>query len=72
MTTVEFVRLLREAYAFPDYASDNLDSAEEILEEMREEANVYRLDIEPFFRHLFAEAEHGEAMLEMMKRHFLK
>lgn len=63
MNKQEFLQLLGAAYGFPDYFSLNLDSAEEIVEDLKEEGEKGQLSLQPFFDALLA----GEPMEERKK-----
>lgn len=52
--------LLGGAYHFPDYYAHNLDSAEEIIEDIKEEKQVDKLSIRPLFDALLAEEAEAE------------
>jgi len=48
--------MLGEAYRFPAYYSHNLDSAEEILEDLKEEQGAEKLSLRAFFDTLLSDA----------------
>lgn len=54
MTKNAFLKLLGKAYNFPEYYSLNLDSADEILEDQKEESEKEKLSLERFFYELLA------------------
>ena len=60
MTKTTFLELLGKAYNFPEYYSHNLDSADEILEELKEEKGKEKLSLEPIFQALLAEESEEE------------
>ena len=66
------MRLLGEAYQFPEYYSHNLDSADEILEDLKEEKEEEKLSLQPFFDLLLSEEpeEERRKVWEFMKDHF--
>lgn len=72
MTKSEFCELLSRAYDFPQYYGYNLDAADELLEEMKEEDGVDRLSLEPLVELLFAQAsdEDREIIWEFLGDHF--
>ncbi len=72
MTLKEFLLLLGQAYDFPDYYGVNLDAADEILGEIRDEIGPHRLSLEPLFRTLLSEATTDEqwALWRLMRDHF--
>ena len=43
------MKMLGEAYNFPDYYSGNLDSADEILEDRKETLGKEKLSVRPLF-----------------------
>lgn len=60
MNKEEFMELLGQAYGFPDYYAHNLDSAEEIIDEIKERQEKERLSLEPFFSELLSEVSAAE------------
>lgn len=60
MNKKEFMQLLGKAYGFPDYFSLNLDSAEEIIEDLKEEGEKDKLSLMPFFDALLAQEQEAE------------
>ena len=60
MTKREFMKLLGKAYRFPGYYGLNLDSADEILEDRKEDLGVEKLSLKRFFDVLLADASHEE------------
>lgn len=72
MTLEDFLLLLGQAYDFPDYYGVNLDAADEILGEHRDEIGPHRLSLEPLFRTLLSEATADEqwAMWRLIRDHF--
>lgn len=72
MTKSEFADLLARAYHFPEHYGYNLDAADEILEERKEEEGVDRLSLEPLIELLFAQAteEDREIIWEFLGDHF--
>jgi len=72
MNKKEFMQLLGKAYGFPEYYALNLDSAEEIVEDMKEEEQKDKLSLKPFFDALLAqEAEaEREKIWAFMRGHF--
>lgn len=72
MNKTDFLRLLGTAYDFPDYYSENLDSAEEILADRKEDAGRDRLSLRPLFDALLAEAdpEEREGVWALLRDHF--
>ncbi|MCB0563405.1 MAG: barstar family protein [Phaeodactylibacter sp.] len=60
MDKKEFMQLLGKAYGFPDYYSLNLDSAEEIIEDIKEEEEKDRLSLKQFFDELLAQEPEEE------------
>ncbi|MCB0376580.1 MAG: barstar family protein [Lewinellaceae bacterium] len=55
-----FMELLSEAYGFPNYYAHNLDSAEEIIEDIKEEKQIDKLSLRPFFDALLAQEPEAE------------
>lgn len=49
------MKLLGEAYGFPNYYAHNLDSAEEIIEDIKEEKQMDKLSLKPFFDELLTQ-----------------
>jgi len=72
MTKEQFMHLLGQAYHFPEYYSLNLDSADEILEDLKEEAGQEKLSLRPLFEALLAEAtpEEQQKIWELIRDHF--
>ena len=60
MNKQSFLQLLGRAYTFPDYYAANLDSAEEIIEDLKEEQGRERLSLAPLFHALLEEASPAE------------
>lgn len=60
MNKEQFMQLLGEAYSFPEYYALNLDSADEILEDRKEEQGKEKLSLRPLFDALLAEAPEEE------------
>ena len=60
MNKKEFMQLLGKAYGFPDYFSLNLDSAEEIIEDLKEEGEKDKLSLMPFFYFFLAQEQEAE------------
>lgn len=55
-----FLELLGKAYGFPDYYTFNLDSAEEIIEDRKEEEGRDKLPLKPLFDALLAQMPEAE------------
>ena len=75
MTKLDFLQTMAHAYNFPDYFGDNLDSADEILTDLREAkapnaTEAPALSLAPFFRELLAEAENAEGCMTLLREHF--
>lgn len=72
MTKADFLRLLGQAYDFPDYYGHNLDAADEILSDMCESSATDRLSLLPFFDTLLADVpkEERAAILRLLDKHF--
>lgn len=72
MTKAEFADLLSRAYDFPDDYDFTLDTADEILEELKEEEGVDYLSLEPLCELLFAQAseEDREILWDFLNDHF--
>jgi hypothetical protein len=73
MTKAEFADLLSRAYDFPDDYDFTLDTADELLEELKEEEGVDYLPLEPIFELFFAQAsdEDREILWEFINDHFV-
>jgi hypothetical protein len=73
MTKAEFADLLSRAYDFPDDYDFTLDTADELLEELKEEEGVDYLSLEPVFELFFAQAseEDREILWEFINDHFV-
>ena len=54
------MQLLGRAYGFPNYYSLNLDSAEEIIEDIKEEEEKGKLSLRKFFDELLAQEPETE------------
>lgn len=72
MTKSDFLALLGRAYNFPDYYGQNLDSAEEILDDLREAHPEGELSLEPLIRALLSEAtaEEQTQVWDLLQDHF--
>ena len=75
MTKLDFLRTMARAYDFPDYFGDNLDSAAEILTDLREAkapdaTETPMLSLAPFFRELLADTENAEGCMTLLQEHF--
>ncbi len=55
-----FMALLGRAYRFPAYYAHNLDSAEEIIEDRKEEEQKDKLSLKRFFDALLAQETEAE------------
>ena len=60
------------AYSFPDYFSLNLDSAEEIIEGLKEEGETDKLSLQSFFDALLVEEpmEERKKIWAFLAEHF--
>lgn len=67
-----FMQLLGGAYYFPDYYNHNLDSAEEIIEDIKEEKQIDKLPLKPLFDVLLAQEPEAERekIWAFMAEHF--
>lgn len=54
------MQLLGQAFQFPEYYGCNLDSADEILNDIKEEKEVEKLSLQPFFDTLLSEEPEEE------------
>lgn len=72
MRKSDFLQLLGQAYAFPDYYAQNLDSADEILEDRKEAEETKRLSLRPLFEALLREepAEERAKIWALIRDHF--
>ncbi len=62
MDKVQFMELLGKAYGFPEYYSLNLDSADEIIEDIKEEEEKEKLPLKNFFDALLAQETDEERL----------
>jgi hypothetical protein len=71
MTKNQFLELLGKAYSFPDYYSLNLDSADEILSDLKEEESKDKLSLRMFFDTLLSEEteEERRKIWELLEEH---
>ena len=67
------MELLGAAYQFPDYYGRNLDAADEILSDMREDSSSDKLSLRPLFEALLAEAPAVERarIWKLLRDHFV-
>ncbi len=72
MTKTELLLTLGRAYNFPDYYAANLDSAEEIIEDIKEDSHREKLSIKPLLAELLAEESEAERekVMEFLEMHF--
>lgn len=56
------MELLGKAYGFPEYYSLNLDSADEIIEDIKEEEEKEKLPLKNFFDALLAQETDEERL----------
>jgi hypothetical protein len=73
MNKEQFLQLLGQSYHFPEYYSLNLDSADEILEDLKEEEEKEKLSLQPFFYALLSEEpeEERKKIWEFLADHFM-
>jgi len=72
MTKTELLQALGRAYHFPDYYAANLDSAEEIIEDLKEDSKQEKLSLKPLLEELLVkepEAER-EKVVRFLEMHF--
>ncbi|MCB0588739.1 MAG: barstar family protein [Phaeodactylibacter sp.] len=60
MNKATFMELLGKAYSFSEYYAHNLDSAEEIIEDIKAEAGKGKLPLKPFFDALLEQEPQAE------------
>lgn len=60
MNKATFLKLLGQAYDFPEYYTNNLDSADEILEDFKEKEQLNHLSLRPLLDLLLTEAQEEE------------
>ncbi len=72
MNKTTFLQLLGKAYNFPEYYALKLDSAEEIIEDKKEDSGTDKLSLRNFFDALLAEepAEEREKIWGLLADHF--
>lgn len=62
MDKAQFMELLGKAYGFPDYYALNLDSADEVIEDLKEEVDKEKLSLKNFFDALLAQESDEERL----------